>query len=50
MKLGLQTGHCGRTGNRYAVDEHGRVVIPLREHLRDVLEMAAYLIAALNVS
>ena len=40
---------CGRAGNGGAVNEHRGVEIPSREHLGDVLEVTANLVAALCI-
>src|SRR5579862_163930 len=49
MKLIFESSHGRRAGYRRAVNQHCRVEIPVREHLRDVVKMTSDLIAALGV-
>jgi hypothetical protein len=49
VDLIFQPGHDRRSWNRCSVNEHGRVEITNREHLRDVLEVTPDLVAAVGV-
>ena len=49
VDLILEPSHGGRPRNRRSVNEHGRVEIARREHLRDVLEVTPNLVAAVGI-